>query len=312
MRLDRYLHEMVGLAGRGLDPRGRQMNSLTGTKLALLTGNPKYDAWFAALENDELALSLPTPRLILAQWYAGHGELERAVEQYGRLPPWPGWRIPRFAALPVLNQRAQAPATIGNTEGAAAYERLYPWAQYFVVGGSGLVAMAGSAQVTLGRLAACLGQAGLALRHLRAAVDANRRAGLPPFEAEARCELATVLTSRGRPEDRSEALIHATDAAQAAARLGMVPLRGKADRLAETLRGARQADGSAGLTRRELEIAGLIARSLTNRQIAGVLHIAGRTAENHVQHILTKLGLQNRTQIATWATAQGLVHTAPG
>ena len=41
-----------------------------------------------------------------------------------------------------------------------------------------------------------------------------------------------------------------------------------------------------------------MARGLTNRQIAAALHISERTAENHVQHILTKLGLQNRTQIA--------------
>jgi hypothetical protein len=33
---------------------------------------------------------------------------------------------------------------------------------------------------------------------------------------------------------------------------------------------------------------------------------AGRTAENHVQHILTKLGFQNRSQIAAWTARQGL------
>ena len=54
------------------------------------------------------------------------------------------------------------------------------------------------------------------------------------------------------------------------------------------------------LTRREHEIAGLIARGLTNRQIGAALHISERTAENHVQHILTKLGLHTRTQIAAW------------
>jgi DNA-binding NarL/FixJ family response regulator len=61
-------------------------------------------------------------------------------------------------------------------------------------------------------------------------------------------------------------------------------------------------DGSAAgpLTRREGEIAGLIARGLTNRQIAAALHISERTAENHVQHIMAKLGLHTRTQIAAW------------
>jgi DNA-binding CsgD family transcriptional regulator len=45
---------------------------------------------------------------------------------------------------------------------------------------------------------------------------------------------------------------------------------------------------------------GLIARGLTNRQIAAALHISERTAENHVQHIMAKLGLHTRTQIAAW------------
>ena len=44
-----------------------------------------------------------------------------------------------------------------------------------------------------------------------------------------------------------------------------------------------------------------MARGLTNRQIAAALHISERTAENHVQHILVKLGLHTRTQIAAWA-----------
>jgi hypothetical protein len=43
---------------------------------------------------------------------------------------------------------------------------------------------------------------------------------------------------------------------------------------------------------------------LTNRQIAAEAHIAERTAENHVLHILTKLGFSTRTQIATWFTTR--------
>ena len=49
---------------------------------------------------------------------------------------------------------------------------------------------------------------------------------------------------------------------------------------------------------------GSTSNGLTNRQIADLLHVAERTAENHIQHILTKLGCQNRTQIAAWAMTQ--------
>lgn len=60
------------------------------------------------------------------------------------------------------------------------------------------------------------------------------------------------------------------------------------------------------LTRREAEIAALVARGLTNRQIAQTLVITEGTAANHVQHILNKLGFDSRAQIAAWAAERGL------
>ena len=56
---------------------------------------------------------------------------------------------------------------------------------------------------------------------------------------------------------------------------------------------------------REQEVAGLVARGLTNKQIGETLYVSERTAENHVQHILTKLGFSNRSQIAAWASSSG-------
>jgi non-specific serine/threonine protein kinase len=58
------------------------------------------------------------------------------------------------------------------------------------------------------------------------------------------------------------------------------------------------------LTRRERQVAELIAQGLSNKQIATILVIAPRTAEGHVERILTKLGFTSRTQIATWAAAR--------
>jgi non-specific serine/threonine protein kinase len=60
------------------------------------------------------------------------------------------------------------------------------------------------------------------------------------------------------------------------------------------------------LTGREREVAALIARGRTNAQIAAALVIAERTAEAHVEHIRTKLGVRSRAQIAAWAVAHGL------
>ena len=67
---------------------------------------------------------------------------------------------------------------------------------------------------------------------------------------------------------------------------------------------------SGPLTRREQEVAALIARGLTNRQIAEELFIAERTADTHVEHILAKLGLGSRSQVAAWVVKQG--NAAPG
>ena len=61
------------------------------------------------------------------------------------------------------------------------------------------------------------------------------------------------------------------------------------------------------LSRREREVAVLLARGLTNRQIADELVISEWTADSHVRHILTKLGFRSRVQVAAWATEQGLL-----
>ena len=57
------------------------------------------------------------------------------------------------------------------------------------------------------------------------------------------------------------------------------------------------------LSRREREVAALIAEGLTDRAIARRLFISGRTAEGHVRQILNKLGFDNRAQIASWTTS---------
>ena len=69
----------------------------------------------------------------------------------------------------------------------------------------------------------------------------------------------------------------------------------------------RQGGGpSASLTRREREIAALVATGLTNREIAGQLYLSVRTVEVHVDHILSKLGFRTRTQLAAWIHEEGL------
>lgn len=67
---------------------------------------------------------------------------------------------------------------------------------------------------------------------------------------------------------------------------------------------AAPAAGKQVLTRRERQIAELVRQGLSNQEIADALVISRRTAEGHVEHILTKLGFTSRTQVAAWMGEQ--------
>lgn len=62
------------------------------------------------------------------------------------------------------------------------------------------------------------------------------------------------------------------------------------------------------LSAREVQVLELIVRGLANKQIAYSLNIAEHTVKNHVKNILSKLGVQDRTQAATAAIQRGIVH----
>jgi DNA-binding CsgD family transcriptional regulator len=68
---------------------------------------------------------------------------------------------------------------------------------------------------------------------------------------------------------------------------------------AETRGPASEGDsGVASLTKRELEIANLVADRKTNREIAGGLFLSGKTVESHMRHIFQKLGVSSRVEVA--------------
>ena len=75
---------------------------------------------------------------------------------------------------------------------------------------------------------------------------------------------------------------------------------------------AARATRAPPLTARELEVAALVARGLSNREIAEQLVISERTADRHMSNILDKLGLAHRAQVAAWATEQRLPGASRG
>ena len=68
-----------------------------------------------------------------------------------------------------------------------------------------------------------------------------------------------------------------------------------------------QNDVEVPLTQRESEVLRQLALGLTNKEIAQALHIRYETVKEHVQHILRKVGVSDRTQAAVWAVRKGLV-----
>src|SRR4029453_17566045 len=77
----------------------------------------------------------------------------------------------------------------------------------------------------------------------------------------------------------------------------------------------RRREGPAGLTAREVEVLRLLARGLSNKQIAERLVISPKTAGNHIEHIYAKTGATNRAGAGLFAMQHGLLpeeQPAPG
>ncbi len=91
-------------------------------------------------------------------------------------------------------------------------------------------------------------------------------------------------------------------AAGEAEQLGMVPFTRRIEQLRARLPAAPAV--RSPLSPRGLEVAKLVRHGLTNKQIGETLYVSERTAENHVQHILVKLGFRNRSQIAAWSSEE--------
>ncbi len=83
--------------------------------------------------------------------------------------------------------------------------------------------------------------------------------------------------------------------------------RSEIRRVSGALSTPRLPDIEVPLTEREAEVLRLLALGKTNKQIARSLTISFETVKEHVQHILNKVGVSDRTQAAVWAVREGLV-----
>jgi DNA-binding NarL/FixJ family response regulator len=141
-----------------------------------------------------------------------------------------------------------------------------------------------------------------AVAALRAAIDDPDPRLSVYWIGSLRTLLAASLLALGRRDEARTEVRHVLD--HELARWPGVR-RDRAEQLARRLEGSSErSDGE--LTRRELEVAALLAEGLTNGQLADRLFISPKTAAVHVSNILTKLGLSSRAEIAAWAVRNGL------
>ena len=220
---------------------------------------------------------------------------DEAAGSYQQAGALETWSLPAFFILHGYVCGALAACGLGRHDDLAALlERLEPFRGEHA--GSEAAYM-GPVELTLGRGAAALGHLDRAIDHLATAGHQAEGAGARGFVAEARYHLAAALVARNEPGDSDRALAAAHDADHLARALGMSAYIERTGALVAHL-GARR---PGALSPREVEVAKLVAEGLTNRQIAERLVISERTAQNHVQHILAKLGFTTRSQIAAWS-----------
>jgi DNA-binding NarL/FixJ family response regulator len=80
-----------------------------------------------------------------------------------------------------------------------------------------------------------------------------------------------------------------------------------APRVASRLMGRMRAPGEEALSSREVEVLSLVARGLTNKEIAGALHVSEATVRTHLLHVFTKLGVDDRTAAVMVAAERGIL-----
>jgi DNA-binding CsgD family transcriptional regulator len=131
------------------------------------------------------------------------------------------------------------------------------------------------------------------------------------------CVLAATEIYVGMTSERADRLAHPReDAAAELTRLeseGAIDPRATRAVLVAAGHGAPSANAGkrqqnpGGLSRREVEVLRLASLGLTTKQIADRLFISAKTADHHIQHIYTKIGVSSRAAAALWATQHAVV-----
>lgn len=231
-----------------------------------------------------------------ARVLAQAGRVEEARALYIEAGPPETWSPPPHVEMLSLALGVSVARYLGlNADAGLLRSRLLPYRGHHVVCGTGAVAYLGPVELWTGVAARAAGFLDEAILDLETAAETSRAIGTPGFEADANVELADALLDRAATGDDQRARSLIAAASEVARRVGAGAIEERATGVASRLRSDDQT-----LTRREREVAQLVAAGLSNRRIADRMFLSERTVQNHVQHVLNKLDLANRAQIAAW------------
>jgi len=248
---------------------------------------------FALVEHDPL--SLPgRAALALAQGDPRAG-VELAQRALRRLPA--GGRLQRLPGLEVLVRAACARADHATASQAVAELRE-------TAGFVRTKATEGAANAAAGALALAANDLDVARIAFEEAIDCFEGDDAPYEASVARADLAGVLLALGR---EAEARSLAARAARRLAELGAGLEAQRAATLAGERGAATTATAASGLSEREVEVLGLLARGLSNQEIAERLVLSIRTVQRHIENIYNKTGARGRAAAAVFAIEHGLL-----
>jgi DNA-binding CsgD family transcriptional regulator len=149
-----------------------------------------------------------------------------------------------------------------------------------------------------------LGQHAEAKAAFEAALAFCRRSGYKPELARACRDYGEALVRQGGGSARAVEVL--AEGLAVARSLGMAPTTARIQAALERARSGGAARGAGGLSPREIEVLRLVARGLTNAEIGRRLFISPNTVARHIQNVLEKTGMANRTEATAWAFRAGI------